>query len=385
MHGVKSFDERVLYRAGCVASALPISIQRALSGGPVIREGSELEPELALMIRLGGRTLSPLSMPLERYRAEQAKSARIAGGEPIAVGTVRDLTVDGAEGALRARHYAPVVELHSSHPRPLLVYFHGGGFVFGDLDTHDAPCRYICRYSGVHVLAVDYRLAPEHRFPAAPLDAFAAFSWAKKHAASLGADPDRVGVGGDSAGGNLAAVVSLMAREAGEVLPACQLLVYPPVDRRSHWPSVDSFGEGFFLTKSSIDWFDEQYGMHDAEGSPDWRRNPLVASSHAGLPPTYVATAGFDPLRDEGEAYADALARAGTPVSLRRFPEQLHGFVNMVGISRTARDAVLEMAGALRVLLHQSSLALAMPSSACALSESVLGRSDCAACRRVRP
>lgn len=172
---------------------------------------------------------------------------------------------------------------------------------------------------------------------------------------------------------------------SGRGLPACQLLVYPPVDRRSHWPSVDSFSEGFFLTKSSIDWFDEQYGMHDAERSSDWRRNPLVSSSHAGLPPTYVATAGFDPLRDEGEAYAAALARAGTPVSLRRFPEQLHGFVNMVGISRTARDAVLEMAGALRVLLHQSSLALAMPSSACALSESVLGRSDCAACRRVRP
>lgn len=353
MGGVKSFDERLLYRAGRVASALPVSIQRALSGGPVVREGSELEPELALMIKVGGRSLSPGSMTLERYRAEQAKSARIAGGERLAVGTVRDLTVNGAKGPLRARHYAPVVELDSSHPRPLLVYFHGGGFVFGDLDTHDAPCRYLCRYSGVHVLAIDYRLAPEHRFPAAPLDAFAAFSWAKKHAASLGADPDRVGVGGDSAGGNLAAVVSLMAREAGEVLPACQLLIYPPVDRRPPWRSLDLFGEGFMLTKASIDWFDAQYGMRDTDGHPDWRRNPLVASSHAGLPPAYVVTAGFDPLRDEGEAYADALTRAGTPVSLRRFPEQLHGFVNMVGISRTARDAVLEMAGALRVLLHR--------------------------------
>ncbi len=351
--GVKSFDERVLYRAGRVASALPVSIQRALSGGPVVREGSELEPELALMIKVGGRTLSPQNMTLERYRAEQSKSARIAGGKPLAVGTVRDLTVNGAEGPLRARHYAPVVGLDSSRPRPLLVYFHGGGFVFGDLDTHDAPCRYLCRYSGVHVLAIDYRLAPEHRFPAAPLDAFEAFSWAKKNAASLGADPDRVGVGGDSAGGNLAAVVSLMAREAGEVLPACQLLIYPPVDRRPPWRSIDSFGEGFMLTKASIDWFDEQYGMRDTDGNPDWRRNPLVASSHAGLPPAYVVTAGFDPLRDEGEAYADALTRAGTPVNLRRFSEQLHGFVNMVGISRTARDAVLEMAGALRVLLHR--------------------------------
>ena len=292
--------------------ALPERVQIALSGGkPIVIDGHALAPELQLLLAANEkRGQLVLTTPAE-LRKQQSDSARLVAGRLTRVGAVRDLDIDGGAGTLRARHYAP--ERRDGAPSaPLLVFFHGGGFVFGDLDTHDAPCRVLCQHGGMHVLAVDYRLAPEHPFPAAVEDALAAFRWAQAHAAELGADPARVGVGGDSAGANLSAVVSQLSIEGGGVGPACQMLVYPAVDRTKEYRSIELFAEGFFLTSGSIDWFTRQYSGPPGPHLFDPRHGPLHAESHAGLAPALVVTAGFDPLRDEGAAYADALLAAGT-------------------------------------------------------------------------
>jgi acetyl esterase len=235
----------------------------------------------------------------------------------------------------------------------LLVFFHGGGFVFGDLDTHDAPCRMLCRHGSMHVLAIDYRLAPEHPFPAAVEDARAALRWAFAHAAELGADPTRIAVGGDSAGANLAAVTAHLAARDGGPAPTCQMLIYPAVDRTRPYASLALFAEGFLLTRASIAWFHEQYVGARAPLT-DPRHAPLHAASFEGLAPALVVTAGFDPLRDEGEAYAAALAAAGVPTLVRRFDALTHGFFSMVGVSTDCRLAVVEIAGATRALLATS-------------------------------
>ena len=230
------------------------------------------------------------------------------------------------------------------------MFLHGGGFVFGDLDTHDAPCRILCRHGGMHVLAIDYRLAPENPFPAAVDDALAALRWAQTHAAELGADPARVGVGGDSAGANLSAVVAQLAAADGGQTPVCQMLIYPAVDRTRPYLSLELFKEGFLLTRDSIDWFHIHYVGDSGAAKTDPRIGPLHAASLAGLAPALVVTAGFDPLRDEGEAYASALLAAGTTTVQRRFDSLVHGFFNMVGVSPSCRDAVIEIAGATRTL-----------------------------------
>lgn len=340
--------ERALYHAASAFCSLPPSIQIALSGGPVVRDGQQLHPELAMLMRLRestGRRMET-SMKLARFRAEQNKDARIAGGLPDGL-AVRDITIEGAAGPLAARHY-PAAEADA----PLLVFLHGGGFVFGDLDTHDAPCRVLRRYGNFHVLAVDYRLAPEHPFPAAVEDARAALRWAHAHAKRLGADPTRVGIGGDSAGANLTAVVAQLAARDGGPAPACQLLIYPAIDRRTPWRSLELFANGFFLTREAVEWFHEQYaGAH----AHDARLNPLANQELSGLARALVVTAGFDPLRDEGEAYASKLRECGNDVTVRRFDSLLHGFFNMVGISRACHEAAVEIAGATRMLFQRSS------------------------------
>ena len=267
-------------------------------------------------------------------------------GKPTPVGAVTDLDLDVA-GVLRARHYAPA-EL--GDPHPLLVYYHGGGFTYGDLDTHDGVCRILCRHAGAHVLAVDYRLAPEHPFPAAVEDARAALHWAVAHASELGADPQRVGVGGDSAGGNLAAVVAQLAARDGGPAPVLQLLIYPATDFSARRRSRELFGEGFLLTNPEMDWFETNYLGSERTSARDPRASPLLAEDLSGLAPAYVVTAAFDPLRDEGEEYAAALQAAGTPVTLRRFPGFIHAFIAGAGVSRSARDALVEIAGATRAM-----------------------------------
>jgi acetyl esterase/lipase len=298
-------------------------------------------------------------------RQQQEAGARIGGGPRRRGVHSRALEVPGPAGPLRARLYTKrsrhrarggPPQLEARTPAPLLVFLHGGGFVFGDVDSHDAPCRLLSRHADVHVLSVEYRLAPEAPFPAAVDDARAALAWAHEHAGELGADPARVAVGGDSAGGNLAAVVSQMAAADGGPAPVAQLLLYPATDRRSPWRSLDLFGDGFFLTRDSIDWYYAQY-VPEAKRLSDDRDakvNPLHATDLRGLAPALVVTAGFDPLRDEGEAYADALAAAGSPVTLRRFGGLMHGFINLIGVSPACRAATLEVAHSFRTLAHAS-------------------------------
>jgi len=330
-------------------AGLPPAIQVRLSGKPPVSiDGDTLAPEMQLTLALLERRGEP---PLERVSPADARLARrrmaaVAAGRPEAVGAVRDLEID-ADVPLRARHYTP------SEPgglRPLLVFFHGGGFVFGDLDTHDGVCRLLCRRSGAQILAVDYRLAPENPFPAAVEDARAALRWALANASQLGADSTSIGVGGDSAGGNLAAVVSQLAARDGGPAPALQLLIYPATDFTSRRRSRELFGDGFFLTRAHMDWFEDQYLGAARTQRSDPRASPLLAEDLSGLAPALVVTAAFDPLRDEGEAYAEALRAAGTPATLRRFPGLIHGFLSAFGVSRTCRDAVVEIAGATRAM-----------------------------------
>ncbi len=251
--------ERLEYRAARALAALPPRAQVKLSRRPPVSvDGQTLEPEIQLTLAMLERQALPSLETLSPTEARQqtARQSATIAGPPLEVGTVRDLRVDGADGPLDARHYAPD-ELGGPHP--LLVFFHGGGFVIGDLETHDAVCRMLCRHAGVHVLSVAYRLAPEHPFPAPVDDCLAATRWAFAHAQELGADPDRVAVGGDSAGGNLAAVVSHVLVRAGEQAPAFQLLLYPAVDVAGEHPSHGLFAEGFFLTQAQMEWFKDQY------------------------------------------------------------------------------------------------------------------------------
>jgi acetyl esterase len=267
----------------------------------------------------------------------------------IAVG-VREVSIPGPAGQLRARHYLPV---NARGLEPLLVFFHGGGFVIGDLETHDGLCRLMCRDAGVHVLAIDYRLAPEHTAPAAVEDCNAAYRWALEHAAELGADPARVAVGGDSAGANLAAVVSQSARHDGVQLPALQLLIYPVTNFAGETRSKTLFADGYFLGKTDIDWFREHYLSASSVDAEDPRVSPLLADDLSGLPPAMVLTGGFDPLRDEGNQYADALAAAGVPVDHRQFGPLIHGFVNFFTLGGTSATATSELVSALRAHLSR--------------------------------
>jgi acetyl esterase len=324
--------------------ALPPAAQVRLSGRPAICiDGNVLAPEMQLTLALlarRGETPTEILGP-EQARRERRRMAAVFAGRPQAVGSVADLQID-AEIPLHARHYVP---LEAGRADPLLVYFHGGGFTYGDLDTHDGVCRLLCRHAGAHVLAIDYRLAPEHPFPAAAEDARSALSWAFAHASELGADPDRIGVAGDSAGGNLAAVAAQLAARGNGPAPVLQLLIYPATDCSRRRPSRELFGDGFFLTSSEMDWFETNYlGSVGGVNCHDPRASPLIAKDLSGLAPAIVVTAGFDPLRDEGEEYAEALRAAGTPALLRRFPGFVHGFIGAAGVSRACRDAVVEIA-----------------------------------------
>jgi acetyl esterase len=264
--------------------------------------------------------------------------------EPPPVGGVRDLQVQGPAGPLALRLYEP---RRGTWPWPVLVYYHGGGWTIGDLDTHDVLCRQLCAAAGCAVLAVDYRLGPEQRFPAAVDDAHAAVRWVRSHGDSLGLDGGRLALGGDSAGGNLAAVTALSMREAGEAPALLQLLIYPATDMRAVAPSHDRNAQGYLLTRDSVDYFRGHYLAERGEWT-DWRASPLLAADHSGLPPALVITAGFDPLRDEGRQYADALSGAGTPTQYVCFERQIHGFITMGRLIDEANTAVDLCAAALR-------------------------------------
>lgn len=277
----------------------------------------------------------------EAYRARRL----FTQPDPPPIWGVRDHTVTTPQASFQVREYQPT-DRDGGPMRPALLYFHGGGWTIGDLDTHDTLCRTLSLETGYVVVAVDYRMGPEHRFPSAYDDCLAAFQWTVRHAEALGVDPQRIAVGGDSAGGNLAAAVCLgMLGQA--VQPAYQLLIYPAVDMRCGAPSHTHNGQGYLLTQSAIAWFVGNY-LGRKEDATDWRASPLLAKSHAKLPPALVLTAGFDPLRDEGLQYADALSQAGVPTEYICFERQIHGFITMGRVLREAHTAVSLCAQSLR-------------------------------------
>jgi acetyl esterase len=325
---------------------LPPRVQRALAGRPVRIDGQELDPGVQLVLRLLELSREPsfetLSVP--EARTQILREAIAFRGTPLAVDRVEELELPGPAGPIAARLYA-----QGSGDSGLLVYLHGGGWVLGDLATHDPLCRFLAREAGVAVLAVDYRRAPEHPFPAAVEDSLAAFRFASEHAAELvGTGPDAVAVGGDSAGGNLTATVSQLATAEGGPRPAFQLMLYPVTDLSRKRRSYELFADGFFLTERQMDWYRDHY-LPGPDAALDPRASPLLAGDLAGLPPAYVATAGFDVLRDEGEEYARRLREAGVATSLRRHRDLIHAFANAFALGPVTRAAVLEAASALRV------------------------------------
>ncbi|GAA1946403.1 alpha/beta hydrolase [Nocardioides panacihumi] len=318
------------------AFRLPEAVQRRLVGKPVAVDGQRLATDTQLMLRLA-RIAGPAveSLSVEKGRPVLLHQSRLVGGEQ-AVGHVRTLSVAGRA----ARLYTPTSA--STEPGPLLVLFHGGGFIYGDLDSHDASARFLAEQSGVRVLAVEYRLAPEEPFPAAYDDAIETFRWVVEHAAEVSADPGRIGVGGDSAGGNLATGVALAVTEAC----AFQLLIYPVTQFDEETESRRRFRAGYYLTSDFIDLAGSSY-VPAGTDPRDPRLSPLYADVPDGVAPAYIATAGFDPLRDEGEAYAEKLSAAGVKVESWRFADQIHGFFNVL-LARSSRAATADIAEALR-------------------------------------
>jgi acetyl esterase len=336
--------------AARLVGSLPAAAKRRLAGAPIRRDGLELDLDMQVLVKLAERDLHTLvGRSPEEARQDLRDAVRPLEGQKIALAQERDTYVAGAGGQLRARLYCPTAE-DGGTPAPLVVYYHGGGWVAGDLDTHDQPCRLLAKSSGARVLSVDYRLAPEHRFPAPVEDALAAFRDAAARAGELGADPRRVAVAGDSAGGHLAAVTAQLCAADGGPAPAFQLLIYPVTDCERVSQSRRTFAEGFILTKDNMEWYEQQFLDSDTDRS-DPRVSPLLAQELGGMPPALVVTAGFDPLRDEGEAYARRLAEAGVHTLLRRHPGYVHGFIHAFTVGSGPREAVAELGGALRALL----------------------------------
>ena len=265
----------------------------------------------------------------------------------VAVGKVDNFTIPGPGGEIRARGYAPVA---ASGPMPALIYFHGGGFVAGSLESHDGLCRLLAAEGGFKVIAVDYRLAPEHVFPAALDDALAAVQWIEANATALGVDAGRLAVGGDSAGAMLAAIVTQLLREKGGVKLAFQLLMFPNTQIGGDTSSLNEFAVGYFLERRAIEYFHSLYLSADADrNSP--RVSPLRAKDFAGLPPAYVMLAGYDPLHDEGLAYAEKLRGAGVKVAIADYADMVHCFIYLQTVLPQAHEAVSRAAHAVREAL----------------------------------
>jgi acetyl esterase len=286
--------------------------------------------------------------PIETLTPPEARQAYLASRaalqpEPEPVAEVVDLAAAGPAGPIPLRLYRGQGCAETS-PQPALVYLHGGGWVIGDLESHDQVCRALANAASCIVVAVDYRLAPEHKFPAAAEDAIAALQWIAANAARLGIDASRLAVGGDSAGGNLAAVAAIDARDRDGPPLRLQFLVYPAADMSRHWPSAERHAQQLPLTRAAMDWFIAHYLRSPADKA-DWRASPLRAASLKGLPSAFIVTAGFDPLCDEGQAYAQALHAAGVPVVHEPFPGQIHGFLSMGRIVADSRR-LIEMAAA---------------------------------------
>jgi acetyl esterase len=265
------------------------------------------------------------------------------------IGSVSDFNIAGRHGPIPARHYRPV-GINLDQVLPVLIYFHGGGWVVGDLETHDALCRQLANAGACAVISVDYRMGPEQKFPAAVDDAEDVVRHVAENAAPLKIDATRIALGGDSAGGNLSAAVTMICRDSNGPAIKFQLLIYPATDMTMAHPSHGLFAEGYNLTRDLMLFFRDHYLNNLAE-IKDWRASPLIAKNHANLPPAYICTAGFDPLRDEGKEYADKLAAAGVAVRYHCYEGMIHGFITMTGVLRVANEAVADCGAQLRAHL----------------------------------
>jgi acetyl esterase len=290
--------------------------------------------------------------PLHELSVAEARQVIVAlfgtQGDPEPVGTVEERTIPGAGGEMPTRIYMP----HGTGPFPVLVYFHGGGWVIGDLEAYDATCRALTNAAGCLVVAMEYRLAPEHKFPAAPEDCYAATCWVAANAAAIGGDPRRIAIGGDSAGGNLTAVVAQRARDRGGPALVYQLLMYPVTNYGYDTASYRENADGYLLTRDAIVWFWNHYLRSAADGNNPLA-SPLRANDLRDLPPAMVLTAEFDPLRDEGEAYAMRLQEAGVPVTFKRYAGTIHGFFSLGAVLDQGKQAMADAAAALRTIFAQ--------------------------------
>jgi acetyl esterase len=286
-------------------------------------------------------------VPPAVMRQSFAAMMQMAAAKDVAIGKVENFTIPGPADEIRARSYVPVAAVG---PLPTLIYFHGGGFVAGGLESHDGLCRLFCAEGGFKVIAVDYRLAPEHRYPAAIDDAWTATQWIEANAAELGVDAGRIAVGGDSAGGMLAAIVTQLAREKGGLRIAFQLLLFPNTQIGSETQSLKEFAVGYFLERRAIEYFYSLYLPPEADkNSP--KVSPLRARDFAGLPPAYIMLAGYDPLHDEGLAYAEKLRAAGVKVTVQDYADLVHGFIYLQTVLPQAHDAVAAAAKAVKQAL----------------------------------
>lgn len=326
----------------------PIANAPAGPAGNEAAAPARLDPEAAdLLERLHAMGMRPFEQLGGVLRARSAvESGRWMQGAPVEIASVRDVLVDGDAGRLPARVYHP----SPGRTLPLVVYLHGGGWVAGSVAAADRPCRALALAARCVIVSVEYRLAPETPFPGPPRDCAAAVRWLAGHAGELGADGARLAVAGDSAGGNLAAATTLLLRDEGGPPIAHQLLVYPVLDRAGAYPSRSENAEGHVLTSGSVGWFWDHYLADPADASHPYA-SPLHAEHLRGLPPATIVVAGFDPLRDEGVAYAERLAADGVPADLREWPGMIHGFLWMAGELEAGRALIADLGAALRLTL----------------------------------
>ena len=321
---------------------------RLLGGHRISRGSRTMDPKAQIVgefvksIRVPG-----VYPPLPELRQQLRTMVTLMDEPAPPLARVEDIRIPGPAGEIPARVYSDSV---GGAPLPVVAYFHGGGWVQGDLETHDGLCARLAKHGGVLVVAIDYRLAPEHKFPAAVDDCLAAYRWLRAHGRDLDADTARVAVAGDSAGGNLSAVVSQLAASSGTPVPTCQVLIYPAVDFSLETDSHRELAEGHVIPRDRILWYSEQYLRSEADKT-DLRAAPLRAQTLAGQPPALIVTAGFDPLRDEGKAYGDRLRKEGVNVVYREYPGQIHAFVSLTKAIPQGMAATLEIADYLRTRL----------------------------------
>ena len=348
-----TYHRPIPFRLASALLSMPDPLIQRFAGDPISVDGRTLNRSVQLLLK-ASESLDQDVLSTGDVTQRRTEMARAAGlGMPRAKGLhVVDRTIPGPESDLPLRVYRP---FGLGAEPPAIVYFHGGGWVVGDIATHDGSCRALAVSSGCVVISVDYRLAPEHRFPAAPDDCLAAFRWVVDNAAELSIDPTAVAVAGDSAGGNLAAVVAQLCAGMDGPSPVAQGLIYPSTDFRMQTRSIDVFADGFFLTRESMHWFRDQY-IDDDTPREDPMLSPLLADDVSGVAPAWVWTAGFDPLRDEGRAYAERLDKAGVTTHYRCYDDRVHGFFGM-GVLPGGLEIIEEMGTQLGELIRSSARA----------------------------